>query len=535
MRLNSLAFRLTGTLILVVALLLAVTAAVQVTLQERYAQRSAAISGELFSETLYGALHTAMLANDREGLHATIEAITEKSPGVRVRVFNKEGRIVYSSSGQEVGQRVDTRSEACTSCHDADRPLEKLPPGERTRSFVLAGVPALGIIKPIENEASCASAACHAHPAERRLLGVLDVTITLPQLARAQRETALLTFGAAGLALFLILGVVIAVLRRAVHVPIRGLAAALEGLGKGDYAARYENHDIAEFSSLGNSLNNTARELERAHLELLDWARTLERRVEEKTAELRRAQEQMIAVERMASLGKLAAVVAHEINNPLSSVVTYSRLMLRRLVQQPVETEQGKQSKEILEAIAAESARCGEIVSNLLLFARRSGSRFEPTDVNELARKALFLIKHKIDLAQVELRLELADRLPPCMCDPAQLEQALLALCINAIEAMPEGGVLSVGSAPRPDGGLELAVRDTGTGIDEQVRAHIFEPFFSTKGGSDGKGLGLGLAVVYGIVQRHGGTIEVDSIPGEGTAFTIRLPGTPPGIGEEGT
>src|SRR5512136_1290389 len=171
-RTNSLTFRLTGTLIVALALLLALTAVVQVGLQERYAREAARINGLAMSETLYGALHTAMLNNDRDGLHASVRTISEHDPNVRVRIFNKEGQIVFSSDVREVGTRLDPRSEACFKCHQADRPIEKLPPGDRTRSFAVGGVPALGVIRPIENESACSNAGCHAHPSSKRLLGV---------------------------------------------------------------------------------------------------------------------------------------------------------------------------------------------------------------------------------------------------------------------------------------------------------------------------------------------------------------------------
>ena len=532
-RLNSLTFRLTGTLIVALVLLLALTAVVQVGLQERYAREAARINGLAMSETLYGALHTAMLNNDREGLHASVRTIGEHDPNVRVRIFNKEGEIVFSSDAREVGTRVDPRSEACFKCHQANRPIGKLPPGDRTRSFTLAGVPALGVIRPIENEPSCINASCHAHPASKQLLGVLDVTLLLNRLEGARRQTTILLVAATGGVLLMVVGVVLFVVRNSVHRPIRALSRTLAALGTGDYSARYENGQISEFAYLGRSVNKMAQDLERANVELVQWAQTLERRVDEKTAELRQAQEQMTRVERMASLGKLAAVVAHEINNPLASVVTYSRVLLRRFAARTGPKEEARESLDILEAIASESARCGEIVSNLLLFARRTGSHMEPTNVNQLIDRALFLIKHKMDLAQVKSVLDLPAHLPAIMCDPSQVEQALLALCINGVEAMPNGGTLTVRTSPAKDGGIAIVVEDTGIGITEEVRAHIFEPFFTTKGEGEGKGLGLGLAVVYGIVQRHNGTIDVTSAPGQGARFTVTLPAAPTQAGGE--
>ena len=336
----------------------------------------------------------------------------------------------------------------------------------------------------------------------------------------------MLLMAVTGLAtLVLVAVVVILVVRRNVHRPVRRLAETLGALGGGDYSARYDDESIAEFAYLGHHVNRMAGDLQKANAELVDWAQTLERRVEEKTGELKAAQAQMIRVERMASLGKLAAVVAHEINNPLASVVTYSKLLLRRFSHK-AGPKPDDDSEKILEAIASESARCGEIVSNLLLFARRTGSRMEPTNVNKLVDRSLFLLKHKMDLAQVHAEEALDPALPDVLCDPSQVEQAILALAINGIEAMPGGGTLTIRTTPLGPRGVKIEIADTGVGMDDEVKRQIFEPFFTTKGDGEGKGLGLGLAVVYGIVQRHGGAIDVESAPGAGTRFVLTLPGT---------
>jgi len=272
-------------------------------------------------------------------------------------------------------------------------------------------------------------------------------------------------------------------------------------------------------------VNDTARDLEVANAELVEWAHTLEGRVERKTEELERAQQNIVQVERMASLGKLAAVVAHEINNPLASVVTYSRLLLKRADGGRDVRLSDEDTREILEGIASESARCGNIVSNLLMFARRTGTRMEDTDINAVANRVLFLLKHKMALASVESVTNFASDLQPVRCDSGQVEQALLALCVNAIEAMPSGGTLTVSTSLVPPAGVQLEVSDTGLGIDPDVLPHIYEPFFTTAEGREGKGLGLGLSVTYGIVQHHAGEISVRSAPGEGTTFVVTFPG----------
>lgn len=534
-RTQSLAVRLTAKLLLGLALVLIATSIVLISLQQRFAEHCARLNGLALTEVIYGALHSTMLANERKQLQASVQMIARQAPNLKVRIYNKEGRISVASDPTELGRKVSPKAPSCVRCHrqkagKATRPLARLKPGERVHTFKADGHSALGIIRPIENRPTCARAGCHGPVAKEPLLGVLDVSLLLTPAEQSKRATTVLMAISASAALGLLTLIVVWVVRRSVQRPIRQLSASLEQLGEGNYSTRYEHgNDANEFNQLGAALNHMARDLERANAELLQWNQTLEHRVEEKTAELKHAQEQMIRVERMASLGKLAAVVAHEINNPLASVVTYSKLLIRRVhkITQTIESSMARDGLEILEAIASESARCGEIVSNLLLFARRTGSRQEPTDANEAINKALFLIKHKMDLAQVTAERELADDLPRFVCDPGQLEQALLALCVNAVEAMNEGGKLTVRS--RIDGEwIRIEISDEGVGMPEEVRSHIFEPFYTTKSEDEGKGLGLGLSVVYGIVQRNRGTIEVQSEVHRGTTFALRFPLTPP-------
>jgi two-component system NtrC family sensor kinase len=332
---------------------------------------------------------------------------------------------------------------------------------------------------------------------------------------------------------------VLLLMRNELHRPIRALVRTLDALARRDYSARFEGTESAELGYVGEAINRMAHELERANAELHRWAQTLERRVDEKTAELEIAQERVIRVDRMAALGKLAAVVAHEINNPLASVLTYSRLLIRRAANKTGGLVVDDDTRRILDAIASESARCGEIVSNLLLFTRE-GRGAQPTNLDEVTKRVLFLLKHKMDLAKVSVTTELAEDLPALECDPGQIEQALLALCMNAIEAMPRGGTITIRTALVQPAAVELSIRDTGMGIPPEVLPHIFEPFYTTKAEGEGKGIGLGLAVVDGIVTRHHAQITVASVAGQGTVFTLTfplpapLPAAAPAVGVEG-
>jgi two-component system NtrC family sensor kinase len=176
----------------------------------------------------------------------------------------------------------------------------------------------------------------------------------------------------------------------------------------------------------------------------------------------------------------------------------------------------------VLELVETESRRCGDIVRNLLLFSRTPGALFAPTELGPIVERCLLLLRHQAELAGVAMTCELPDDLPPVECDSAQIQQALLALLINALEATPEGGAVRVRGAPVAGERVRVAISDTGRGIPPEAREHLFEPFFTTK--TQGAGVGLGLAIVYGIVERHQGRIEVESDLGAGTTFTLDLP-----------
>jgi two-component system NtrC family sensor kinase len=311
-----------------------------------------------------------------------------------------------------------------------------------------------------------------------------------------------------------------------IHRPIKALIAGTHRVAAGDldYKIKVYSHD--QLGELAESFNRMTEELKRANAEITDWAKTMEIRVEQKTAELKKAHEQMIHVERMASVGKLAAIVAHEINNPLAGILTYAKLLLKKVRNNGAPRGGVESAGQYLEMIASESARCGDIVKNLLQFSRQTSVDLQPHDVNEIISQSLRLVQHKIHLMNLEVRTQLEENMPSLVCDSQLLKQALVALLINACEAMTQGGgMIEVISSHVPQKKeVTIHIRDNGVGIDEETRKHLFEPFFTTK--EQGKGVGLGLAVVYGIVKQHSGEIEVESALGRGSTFTLRLPET---------
>ena len=250
----------------------------------------------------------------------------------------------------------------------------------------------------------------------------------------------------------------------------------------------------------------------------------MHKNIKEAYQELKEVQEQIVWTEKLASLGKLAAIIAHEINNPLAGVLNYIRLIIKQLARNRFSHEKLEDISRYLKIMESETARCGEIVKDLLAFARRTKITMESNSIEDIINKTLNLISHELEMKELQLKINIAPNLPKVKCDFKQIQQVLLNLMYNASEAMPNGGTLTI-TANRANGAkalLEVAISDTGCGISEKDMENIFEPFFTTK--KEGKGVGLGLSVVYGIVAKHNGTITVESEPEKGSTFKVRLP-----------
>jgi two-component system NtrC family sensor kinase len=311
-----------------------------------------------------------------------------------------------------------------------------------------------------------------------------------------------------------------------VAVPIRELIQGAKSVSEMDLERPIEIvHRSQELDELVASFNLMRERVKKAIDELSEMTQTLETKVADRSQQLKAAHHKLLQADRLASLGQLAASVAHEINNPVSGVLNLSMLVERIIANGQIPPGREAEVRKYLSQISTETARVGRIVSDLLAFSRRSKPQRNPSDLNRLIRTTLGLVGHKLKLIGVEPVLDLEDDLPMVECDGSQIQQVILNLVMNAAEAMQsrQGGKLTVTtlvSSARDS--VELRVEDTGEGIAPENMAKIFDPFFTTK--PEGKGVGLGLAVLYGIVKAHDGEIEVSSRRDVGTVFTVTLP-----------
>jgi two-component system, NtrC family, sensor kinase len=492
-------------------------------LHRHHLEAAALMSAERVSDVIKRSTNYSMMRNDREGLYHIMQTIADEPGMVRVRIFDQEGRISYSTDPNELTHSVDKSAEACYGCHAQSQPLARLNRPDRFRIYRNGhNERVLGIITPIENRRDCSNAACHAHPASQQILGVLDTNISLAradaQLAEGSRRMLAYTvFGMLAVSFLSWLFV-----WRVVGKPVKALQAGTEHLAEGALGYQLEVDSKDEVGELARSFNQMSLQLRAANEEIVAWARNLEDRVDQKTLELKRAHEHVLHVEKMASIGKMAAVVAHEINNPLSGILTYAKLLKKWFDRGDTHSEKRVEALQCLDIIAGESRRCGELVKNLLTFSRTSPMNLAPTDANAVVERCVRLIQHQMELAGIELHLDLSPDLPLLTADASQLEQVVLALSMNAVDAMPRGGNLWLQTRLLPDPSIEIQVKDDGAGIAQEILSQLFEPFFTTK--ETGKGVGLGLAICRSIVERHRGRIEVQSEIDRGTTFTVSLP-----------
>ncbi len=509
-----LATKLILSLTVIVVIVEGISSYINVRDQERQLLDAMVLGADQLSKGITSATWQFMLDDHRDAAYEIMKTIALKQGIDRIRMFNRAGQVMFSTRPEDPQPATPLQTDAA----------------QRVRlRRDLSGQRRLEMLTPIYNEPSCAQAACHAHPAGVKVLGVLDLQLSLDTVDREVASMKYRVMLVTGVEITLIGALIFYFTRRFLVRPIERLMAGVKAVSHMQLDTPVAiDSGSEELDDLAESFDVMRVRLGSALREINQFAQNLEIKVDERTRQLQAAQKKLLHNDRLASLGQLSASVAHEINNPISGVLNLSMLLQRMLKQDGVPPERLEEFRKYLGQVTTETARVGRIVSDLLAFSRRSKPQRAPADLNRIVRSTLSLVQHKMKLSNVEVSMAFGDDLPAVSCDASQVQQVVLNLLLNAAEATqskPERRVsVETGAA---EGLVTLTVSDNGEGIPAENLSKIFDPFFTTK--SEGKGVGLGLAVSYGIIQAHGGDIEVKSQPGAGTTFTVWLPLEPAG------
>jgi len=495
-------------------------------INEEYMKSVIRQSGNNVGLLVEGALYQSMLENDKMALQHMLNIIN-KMPGIKdVNMYDEQNNLVYSSFSNDTAEHNNPN---CKDCHSNINVLFS----RNEKSFRIVDIDSeckmnqkkdncrhLLIRSPIFNEKSCYQSSCHAHKATEKVLGYFVIKIPLEELDTGLAKSYVF----ATLTTLFLLSFIILFARRKVKRPLNAIIKASEAVASGDTSTRLaiSRNQLDDIRMVSYAFNNMLDKLQSATKELQNWSQQLEYKVQKKTEELGKAQNELIQIERIASLGKLSLSVAHEINNPLSGILIYSKLVHKQLLSKDWDAAKQKSILKYLKLIENETKRCGDIVKSLLDFSRKDQNDFESKHLHEILSETYDLMVHSISIADIAFLKDFSAGSDLIFCCPNQIKQACVAILVNAYEAISEQGEIAL-ATHNPDGDhITIEITDNGSGIADEDIPHIFEPFFSTK--HNASGIGLGLAIVHGIVQSHQAKVDVKSTPGKGTTISITFP-----------
>ncbi|MBK6602523.1 MAG: HAMP domain-containing protein [Betaproteobacteria bacterium] len=479
------------------------------------------------SDAIVRSTHFMMLQNQPYNVHRIIADVGRDDNFDRIRIFSKKGVVIDSTVVSEVGLALDRKADGCISCHRTDEPRASVGDADRVRFFSTPdGRRMVGTMQVIRNEPACQSAGCHAGESQQSTLGVVDVIYSLDEIDRRIRASAT-RIAELSLAFVLLAAVCVgALVHRLVYTPLRDLEDGAKRLAAGNLDQSIPVRSADELGQVASSFNTMTAALRQSQAELRESARTLEQKVEERTLQLRAAEAEAHQSDKLAAVGLLASGVAHEINNPLTGVLTFSHLIRQKM-------PDGSADAEDMDLVIRETRRCASIVRRLLDFARQKAPEMRFADLNAVILDVARFIERSAHLHNTAMTIDLDPDLPQVWIDEDQIKQVIMNILVNAQHATESGGSIAIRSrrhptplSPEPGAApidmIEVSVVDTGCGIPDDDLQRIFDPFFTSK--DVGKGTGLGLSVSHGIVKAHGGTIRVESAVGRGSTFRVYLP-----------
>ncbi len=499
---------------------------------EKYLNTVIRQSGNNIGSIVEGALYHSMLTNDKSMLQSTLDVINTMSGIDQVNMYNTNDSLAYSTISLDT---ICKSNPNCIQCHPQIKSM--FPSKEKSYRIISEdsdccmnkdntgnGHRHLLIRSPIYNEKSCYVSSCHAHKESDKVLGSLIIKIPLKDLDAAVTESSTNFFLLATVTTILLVIFLIVFTSKKIKNPLNAIILASEAVSKGDTSTRLKikPHLLDDMRMVSLAFNNMLDNLNTVNKELENWSHQLEYKVQRKSEELSEIQNELIHVEKIASLGKLSSSVAHEINNPLSGVLTYTKLVHKQLSKMDIDPSSKDNMLKYLVVIERETKRCGDIVKGLLDFSRKDQKNFELKHLHIILQETYNLMAHQMKMSDINFYTDFSAQSDLIYCSENQIKQACVAILVNASEAVSENGEVFIKTSNPDDNHIQILITDNGVGIAPEDIPHVFEPFFSAK--PNASGIGLGLAIVHGIVQSHKGKIEIDSQLGEKTTISITLP-----------
>lgn len=499
-------------------------------LNEEYFKSVLHDKGMNIGSLVEGALYHSMLENDRKSLQNTLDVINTMSGIDDVNMYDNNNNLVYTSISND---SINHSDPDCKSCHTDFASMFE----EKEKSYRIIDIETecsmnenpnnsrhLIIKSPILNSPTCSTSSCHAHPEGEEVLGSLLIKLPMKDLDTALSASTKDYIILAALMSSLLFIFLILFTYKQIENPLHAIIKASEAVTKGDKSTRLEikTKQLSDIRTVSIAFNDMLDNLQMANNELQNWSKQLEYKVQKKTEELGQVQSELINIERIASLGKLSLSVAHEINNPLSGILVYAKLIQKQLHKILADEDKKDIMLKNLKLIENETKRCGDIVKGLLDFSRKDQNDFEAKHIHEVLHETYELMAHSMKVAGINFIADFGADADLINCSPNQIKQVCIAILVNASEAILDNGEIVFRTSNPSADTIRIEVIDNGIGVSEADAQHVFEPFFSTK--EKASGIGLGLAIVHGIIQNHNGRTDIVSERGKGTSIIITLP-----------
>jgi len=527
---KSLAVKLIFYIAIVLIITIGIFTYININLQRKYLIEGMQQNAVRLGQTIEKSIKYDMLTARSDYIQRAIEDIGKQEGIEKIRIFDKKGKIIAADSTEEIGMFIDRQAEACYTCHSDKEPLKSLSTTDKTRIFKSEkGYRVLGIINPIYNEPKCYNSACHFHPKEQNVLGVMDILISLAsfdeQIGTGRKQIIIyflftFLFISASISLFVFLFV---------NTPIRKLIEGTRKIADGDLNYRIGNYHSDEIGRLGKSFDGMTAELNKSREEIEQWNLKLKNEVKKATEKLEKTNEKLNkANKKLRGLDNMKSDFMRRMEHGSRSHLAVIQSCLS-LVLGEYYSELNEQQKDLIKTAKRRSSTLLELLDDILLLSYRKSDKevyqVEPLQLADIIKKVVDDIQTQAKKKNIVINVQIPLDFPQVLADRVGLNEVFSNLLSNAVKYTGEQGVINI-SAKQKGGCIEINVADTGIGIVSEDLPKIFDEFYRAPNAKSYKieGTGFGLAIVKEIVEAHHGSLKVKSELGKGSTFTVLLP-----------